>query len=617
MVSQEIQARQALTRWPSRGLPKKLGAALAGAIVLAACQQGSAEDGGRSLEVAQAAGQTPRPAASDSQAAIPSMLPSPLGHYLAARAAMQKRDMQNAARFFSRALAADPNSPDLLRRTFLAMLSNGDIAVAADLARRLAQRDNSNSTAALTLAVTALRAGDGKAALRDIDRMTDRGLSTIIVPIARAWVLQGQGQADEALKTLGKLKEAQGVEALHDLHAALILDAAGRPKDAEKHYLDLLAAQKKVSWRFAQLIGNYFQRTGRPERSAAVAKQYAEGNPESQLIEALAAPTSGALPARMVETPAQGVGEALFDLANLLHQERQTDVALLYVQLALYLRPQHHLAQMLLGEICEAQGRPAEAIKAYERIPADSPFRWSARLRIADALDELKRDDEAISLLEKMATEKPDRYDPLQRVGNLLRGREKFAEAAKFYDRAIDRVAKVENRHWSLLYARGIALERSKQWDRAEKDFLRALELEPEQPYVLNYLGYSWVEKGQNLDRAKRMIERAVEQRPNDGYIVDSLGWVLYRLGSFPEAVRHLERAVELRPADPVINDHLGDAYFQVGRRNEADFQWRRALANKPEPDLKKEIEEKIQTGVVPSRAVVQGGAAEPPKPKN
>ena len=171
-------------------------------------------------------------------------------------------------------------------------------------------------------------------------------------------------------------------------------------------------------------------------------------------------------------------------------------------------------------------------------------------------------------------------------------------EAVKAYDEAVKRIGALERRHWSLLYTRGIALERSKQWPRAEADFLAALEFEPEQPYVLNYLGYSWVDQGINLERAQKMIERAVELRPNDGYVVDSLGWVLYRLGKFAGAVRELERAVELRPEDPIINDHLGDAYWRVGRRQEARFQWRRSLSLEPEDDLLAVLRDKIKAGL-------------------
>ena len=162
----------------------------------------------------------------------------------------------------------------------------------------------------------------------------------------------------------------------------------------------------------------------------------------------------------------------------------------------------------------------------------------------------------------------------------------------------IGHIGAMKERHWILLYSRGIALERSKQWSRAENDFLAALKLNPNQPYILNYLGYSWVDQGINLDRAKTMIERAVKLRPNDGYIVDSLGWALFRIREFPVAVQHLERAVELRPQDPTINDHLGDAYWRVGRRNEARFQWRRSLSLGPEPDQAAQIRSKIRDGL-------------------
>ena len=190
------------------------------------------------------------------------------------------------------------------------------------------------------------------------------------------------------------------------------------------------------------------------------------------------------------------------------------------------------------------------------------------------------------------------RADVLVKLGDILRSNKRFGESVEAYDMAIEHIGAIKERHWILLYSRGIALERSKQWSRAEKDFLAALKLHPNQPYILNYLGYSWVDQGINLDRAKAMIERAVKLRPNDGYIVDSLGWALFRIREFPVAVQHLERAVELRPQDPTINDHLGDAYWRVGRRNEARFQWHRSLSLGPEPDQAVRIRSKIKDGL-------------------
>jgi Flp pilus assembly protein TadD len=179
--------------------------------------------------------------------------------------------------------------------------------------------------------------------------------------------------------------------------------------------------------------------------------------------------------------------------------------------------------------------------------------------------------------------------------GDILRGQRKFEDAVAAYDKAISRVAHPVKANWPLFYERGIALERSQNWPRAEADFKHALELSPDEPYVLNYLGYSWTEQNKNLPRARQMIERAVEQRPNDGAVIDSLGWVVLRQGNVTEAVRLLQRASELQPADATVNFHLGDAYWAAGRKLEAQFQWRRSLNLSPEPDDVPRLEAKLR----------------------
>ncbi|MCF3630499.1 tetratricopeptide repeat protein [Alphaproteobacteria bacterium LMO-S08] len=175
---------------------------------------------------------------------------------------------------------------------------------------------------------------------------------------------------------------------------------------------------------------------------------------------------------------------------------------------------------------------------------------------------------------------------------------EKYPQAAKAYSAAIERVKTPQTHHWSLYYARGIAFERAKRWKDSEKDLLKALDLRPDQPYVLNYLGYTWIDQGEQLDRATDMIKKAVSLAPNDGFIADSLGWAYYRQNQYDKAVVELERAVELRPQDPVINDHLGDAYWKVGRKLEAQFQWKRSLSLAPDKDLIPKIQAKLDKGL-------------------
>jgi Flp pilus assembly protein TadD len=282
----------------------------------------------------------------------------------------------------------------------------------------------------------------------------------------------------------------------------------------------------------------------------------------------------------------------------MLNQRDTLDVALIYARLSLYLRPHFAIAQLLLAEIADELNHREQALALYRGVSGASPLAWSARLREAAMLDGLGRTEEGATLLRQMAAERPlDRQTQVE-LGDILRSHDRFKEAVAAYDAAFARFGKTQPRDWRLYYSRGIALERSQQWTRAEADLRRALELEPEQPLVLNYLGYSWIDQGVHLDQALRMVERAVALRPNDGYIVDSLGWAYYRLGHYNKATENLERAIELVPEDPTINDHLGDAYWRSGRRLEAKFQWNRALQFKPEAGEKTKIDAKLEHGL-------------------
>jgi tetratricopeptide (TPR) repeat protein len=272
---------------------------------------------------------------------------------------------------------------------------------------------------------------------------------------------------------------------------------------------------------------------------------------------------------------------------------------MVYLQLALYLWPNHPMALVSLADIYESIKKPELAIKAYDRIPPSSPMRRNAQIQRAVNLDGLDRTDEAKAILAKLVTENPSDLEAVLAFGSVLRGRKLFAECADAYSKGIATISKPERLNWVLYYFSGICNERSKQWPKAESDFKTALVLFPDQPLVLNYLGYSWVDQGVNIEEGTRMIRRAVEQRADDGYIVDSLGWAYYRVANYDEAVKYLEQAVELKPEDPTINDHLGDAYWRVGRVLEARFQWAHARDLNPEDpqDLAK-IEEKIRDGL-------------------
>ena len=523
---------------------------------------------------------------------------STFGSYLAARQAQAMRDSASAADFYAQALAAEPNNGELLRRAFTAMVAEGRIEDAAALAERLRAVGANVQMAGLVRAVHAAKIGQNARAEAELAALPEGGYNSFIAPLLRGWLLAARGEPQRGVVALAALGQMRGFEMFESFHAALILDQAGELQAAGPYY-ERAAASGASYLRLVQATASYYARTGQLERAKSALAGFdseagatARGNrPELAAGPLLAAP--------LVRTPAEGMAEALFDLASLLNQQNLDDLAMAMTRLALHLAPDMDIALLLAADILENADQEAQAIELYKRIPAGSPLAWSAQLRSASLLDDVGRTEDAIATLEALAAERPARPDALIALGDLLRNKERFAQAVGAYDRAIARIgAQIEPRHWAVLYSRGIALERAKQWPRAEADFLKALELNPDQPYVLNYLGYSWVEHGIHLDKALAMIETAVKLRPEDGYIVDSMGWVLYKLGRFAEAVPHLERAVELRPADPTINDHLGDAYWRVGRETEARFQWERALVLKPEPDLTRDIENKLKRGL-------------------
>ena len=496
-----------------------------------------------------------------------------------------------------RALAYDSGNAQLLNRTLMLVAGDGRHRKAVEIARRLDAVDPGNGMALLVLAVDAVKRDALDEAEALLARLPTRGLSTITGPLLRAWADAARGDTSAALKQIEALRNRTGFGVLYSLHAGLINDLGGRVEAARTHLEEALKLAGQPTLRLVWLVGNFYERTGEPDRAIALYESFLERNPDSMVI-AAARRRAKAGTAPAVADARAGFAETLFNIASLLSQERAEEVALIHVQLALRLRPDFVIARVLLGEILQSQNRSRAAIDIYRAVPADSPFSWMVGLRIAAELEGLDLVDEAVAELEELAAREPTRYEPLVRLGNLLRNRERFAGAVDAYDRAVARIGKPARRHWTIYYFRGIALERLSRWRRAEQDFLFALELEPEQPFVMNYLAYTWVEKKRNLDQAKGMLKRAVELRPDDGFIVDSLGWVFYRLGEYGKGVKYLERAVELRPQDPVINDHLGDAYWSVGRSQEARFQWRRALSLKPEPDAIPQIETKIKRGL-------------------
>ncbi|HYB11736.1 MAG TPA: tetratricopeptide repeat protein [Alphaproteobacteria bacterium] len=566
------------------------------ALLLVGCGESGDQDAADSAVVAAAHGAASVNTSEDPDAGI---FQSAAGYYLAAKQAENDGDRATAAKYMSEALKRDPDNVDFLRETFQLVLGEGQFEEADRLAHRLVVALPDNQLANVMLALEDAKAGQFAAAEMRMSQMPRVGLGSVTAPLLLAWALEGEGNTDAALKALDQLSSVRGFGVLSDFHAGFINDVAGRTAAAEAAYKKAIESESNPSFRVVDAFANFYARQGRFEEAEALFRRYSAGAPDTVRIElTLKALQSGEKPKPEVADAKRGMGEAMFDLGSALRQDASARLALQYIRLSVFMAPDFTVAKLTLADTLAADDRNDEALALYREIQPEDPLYFSAQLRIADVLRQMDKLDDAVAELEAIGKKWPDRAEPYATEGDFLRSAERFSDAVTAYDMAIARLGTPNASDWSLYYARGIALERSGQWPRAEADFLKSLELSPDQPSVLNYLGYSWVDRGENLDRAKGMIEHAVQLRPDDGYIVDSLGWVLYREGDYQRAVTHLERAVELRPEDPVINDHLGDAYWRVGRYNEAQFQWRRALSLKPEPDLVGQIGAKLDHGL-------------------
>ena len=521
---------------------------------------------------------------------------SAFGKYLVARHAEVLGDYATAAEMLAEVVREVPDQESMLRRVHLLMATEGRIASAREYAARIIETEPRAPFASVTLATEEIKNGDYDAAVEVLSEADLGGANRLVVPLLNAWALAGKGDTDGALEELDALGGREAFDVIGGLHAGLISDLAGRTEMAEEALSKTVESGAVPPLRVVEAYASFLSRQERWDEAQAMLDRFLVGLPDSILIE----PTLTTIAARqplppIVDDAVSGAAEALSGVARALSREGNSPTALYLVQIALDLRSDDASTRLLLGQILQDQERLDLALASYDQVDLGSPYSWLARLSRAQVLEDQGQLNAAVDLLQGMIDERPERSDAAHTLGDLLRVNERFDEAVAAYDDAIARVENVGQRHWRLLYTRGIALERSKQWDRAEADFLTALDLEPDQPHVLNYLGYSWVEQGVHLDEAREMIEKAVDQRPRDGFIADSMGWVLYRLGDYEPAVIHLETAVALEPGDPVINDHLGDAYWLVGRFQEAKFQWQRALDAGPEPDLAAEIEAKLR----------------------
>lgn len=553
----------------------------------------------------------------EARAAEAGQLSSSLGSYMSGRVARAANDSSNAVRFYRHALKRSPDNLRLIERAFLVEATEGHADRTIQLARKLVKLQPKHRLARAWLGLAAYKSGNYRRAEEEFRKSSAGPIGELTSSLALAWVARRRGRTKTALSRLTYSQRAEWAQYYLRYHRALIADQINRHKLAQQNYSRIF----KSDARMPRVAVSYLHHAANT-RNFALAREILERNKEATSGAVHPAVADVARKVRsskrlplLVSNPTEGLAEVFYGLGEALTTEGGTQLGAVYLQMALYLRPDFPFAQAALANVYETAKRYETANAYYDKVPATSPLRLLIDIRKAHNLDALERTDEARRVLLDLAKANSGDIRPVEALANILRGRERFAEAIKYYDQIIAKLGEPKTSHWTYWYARGTSYERIKDWPSAERDLLKANDLRPNQPLILNYLGYSWVDRNMNLKRGLAFIEKAVQLKPEDGYIVDSLGWAHFRLGNYAEAAKHLERAVELRPSDPILNDHLGDALWRVGRIREARYQWQQSLTLKPEPDDERETREKLANGLPKLGAIKPARSGNDDKP--
>lgn len=517
------------------------------------------------------------------------------GSFLSGQFAQNQSDWESASDFFAKILDTAPAESDVQRRLMALQMGSGHYEQALAMASKIEKSGSQDQALAkLLLSLQAFKSGKFNDSLQIISSYKADALGVAILPLLKTWAEAGQGKTD-----IAQLKDSPSL-----VYQAVLVAAYTKNKEAlaqlAKAY-DFTKTPTPVSR--LEDIALIFAYYGETEEAKSIYAALKAGVPEradkyDEVVKQIETNSLPPLP-KQLTSPQVGLSDAVFDMAQILSHGYQ-DSARLFAHMSLYLNADNPASFELLAQIASDNKLYTEATEYLSRI--DTSGNPDKKTQIERQIAQLQvlagHPDEAIRILGELVEEQKN-IDAQIQIGDIYRSQDDFKGALKAYNDAYALLGNnITAKYWDLSFARGMTNERLKNWAQAEKDLQTALLFEPDQPYVLNYLGYSWADQGINLDKAAEMIEKAVRLKPDDGAIVDSLGWIYFRMGQYDKAVATLEKAIQLAPTEPELNDHLGDAYWNVGRKSEARFQWKRAVSFTKDETLIAKIQDKIDNGM-------------------
>lgn len=508
------------------------------------------------------------------------------GSYLSGRFAKDNGDIASAIYYLTKVHAEKPENLDVARQLQGMLLLEGRTEEAAALAEDIHALDKKDALSNLLLSLKAIKNKETQKALELLESSSELGRVQLWEPLITSWLDVENKQLHKAL-TIGQLNiDASRILPLINYHLALINNRAGFKDEAAENFLKAVEDPTDPPERIMGQLLTFYDDNNKPAKLAEAVKQYQDSHPGQY----------EKLP--LITSMHDGVGEILYTMGGIMLSAGMSNDSAIYQQLALYIKPDFPEASLTLADSYSDLRQYKKANRYYSRIKVKSPYYKKAQLHIAINHERGGELEDALRILDTLDRHYPQDLEAMVTKGDLLRIHSKFKEAVDAYSVAINRATEMKSMYWPVYFARGSCLERLGRWDEAEKDLQQALELKPDQPDVLNYLAYGWLERNMNMAQAREMIQKAFKARPDDAEIVDSMGWSLYLQGDYSKAARYLEKAVELLPSDPTVNDHLGDAYWRIGRKTEARFQWERSLTFSPDEGLFKRLNQKIKDGL-------------------
>ncbi len=517
------------------------------------------------------------------------------GSFLSGHFASASGDQEAAAGYLEDVLKREPGNVEVASQLLIIRLMSGEVPRALELAEKLKDADNHELIVDLLFSVEQARIGRFQNASARLTRVEASAGDTLWLPLIEAWLNAGQGLLQQPVEAIDFVTDTSKIPPFLYYHLALINDFAGFPEVAQRQYELSIADLARTPFRAVEALADFYRRQSQPEKRRALLDNYALERPDAYALLSEADAKNGK---RTVGNVQQGLAEIFFTMGSVLLSADQGYDTLLYLQMSVYLRQDFPAAWLMLGNTLEASGNYARAARAYSMVGENTPFYQRALLRRAFILDKQGDPQQAMRMLDSLIAKNPGALTPYIAKGDLLRAKSQFKEAEAAYSDAIAQLKEPDASQWALYFARGACRERIGNAKGAESDFAKALELQPDQPEVLNYLGYMWLVRGERVEEAAHMIAKAYEQRSDQPHIIDSMGWLYYKTGKLPQAAGLLEKAVTLMPNDPSVNDHLGDVYWQSGRRTEARFQWQKALGLTKDRQMIETLQNKIAKGL-------------------